>query len=117
MIEDNPEHIELSREYLPSDEFEVVTALSCSEGLDKIKRENFDLVILDYFLPDCDGLSFLKRIRDAGINTRVIIVTAQDSPEISFEARKLGACDYFVKTFRYYKDLRERILESLSEAG
>lgn len=117
MIEDNPEHIELSKEFLPQDEFEVVPALSLSEGLEKIKKEKFDIVILDYFLPDGDGLSFLKHIRDAGIDTRVVLVTAQDSPEVSFEARRLGACDYMVKTFRYYRDLRDRIMESLSEAG
>lgn len=113
MVEDNVEHLDLCKEYLPKDQFIIDAALSSSEALEKLKRNKYDLVVLDYALPDFDGIELLKRMKPLGLNIPIIFTTAYDDAYISFEAMKGGACDYIVKTFHYYKTLKDRILENL----
>jgi len=63
--------------------------------LNTLKKENFDLIISDLQLPDMDGLTFFKRIRNSGIP--FIILTAFGSIEIAVEAIKAGAFDFVSK--------------------
>lgn len=117
MVEDNEEHVELCREYLPETEFNLEVAYDVSEALDKLTSKVYDVVILDYDLPDGDGFDLLRELRDRDVSTRVIFVSGYDDPDLSFEARKLGACDYVVKTFHYYANLRDRIMENITHCS
>ncbi|MFP4546056.1 MAG: response regulator [Methanomassiliicoccales archaeon] len=115
IVDDNPEHIELSREYLSDDCFSVDSATSFEEGLDKLKRGQYDLAVLDYDLHHRTGMDLFDEISRLGIDLKVIFVTGYDDPDLSFEARRKGACDYMVKSFRYFEELGERIKETLEE--
>jgi PAS domain S-box-containing protein len=76
------------------DEAELV-----SEGIGKALSEPFDCILLDYMLPDSDGLEFLKRLKTAGgINVPVVMVTGQGNEGIAVQALRLGAHDYLVKS-------------------
>jgi DNA-binding response OmpR family regulator len=116
MVDDNIEHIRLCREYLPEEEFEFHQALSFADGLNKLQDEEYDLVVLDYDLPDGNGVELFRRMQELGIGGKVILVTGQDDPDLSFEAMRMGASDYMVKTFRYYTELRDRILEIMRDS-
>ena len=61
---------------LQDDGFKVVPASDGEDGLDKIRSENPDLIILDIMLPKKDGLSVLREIRQAEIRTPVLMLTA-----------------------------------------
>lgn len=113
MVEDNVEHLDLCAEYLPKEEFVLDAALTAAEALEKLKRSTYDMIVLDYALPDLDGIELLKRIKLLGLKTPIIFSTAYDDAFLSFEALKNGAKDYVVKSFHYYKTLKERILENL----
>jgi signal transduction histidine kinase/response regulator of citrate/malate metabolism len=76
----------------------VESAFSAKEGIEKIKSFNYDLVFLDYMMPDSDGISFLKKLRDLGIETPVIFVTSQGDEKIASQAILGGASDYIPKT-------------------
>ncbi|MDI1303405.1 MAG: response regulator [bacterium] len=76
----------------------VESAFSAKEGIEKIKSLNYDLVFLDYMMPDSDGISFLKKLRDLGIDTPVIFVTSQGDEKIASQAILGGASDYIPKT-------------------
>jgi signal transduction histidine kinase/CheY-like chemotaxis protein len=76
----------------------VESAFSAKEGIEKIKTFNYDLVFLDYMMPDSDGISFLKKLRDLGIETPVIFVTSQGDEKIASQAILGGASDYIPKT-------------------
>ena len=80
-------------------DYQIETAGSGSEAVNKIKGDDFDLVLLDQKMPDVDGLEVLKEIK--GINDRIIIImmTAYGSIESSVEAMKLGAHDYILKPY------------------
>ncbi|MFE3866610.1 response regulator [Flavobacterium sp. LS2P90] len=76
----------------------VENAFSAKEGIEKIKSFNYDLIFLDYMMPDSDGISFLKKLRDLGIETPVIFVTSQGDEKIASQAILGGASDYIPKT-------------------
>jgi DNA-binding NtrC family response regulator len=77
----------------------VVEAATAAEALDR-HREGADLVLLDYRLPDSDGLDVLRRIRDENADTLVVMLTAHGSVDIAVEAMKQGAFHYATKPFR-----------------
>ena len=64
-----------------------------------LKPEGFDAIILDVMLPDLDGFSLCRRLRDAGNYTPVIMLTARSAPEDRVLGLEAGADDYLVKPF------------------
>jgi two-component system, NtrC family, response regulator HydG len=113
MVDDNVEHIQLCSEFLQKDEFDLDAAYNGGQAIEKLKAKKYDIVILDYKLPDINGIDLLKKVRPLGLNIPIVFVSAMDDADLSFEAMKEGACDYIVKTFQYYSTLRERIIENL----
>jgi PAS domain S-box-containing protein len=95
-------------------ELETVSARTGKECLDQLSREEVSIVILDYSLPDIDGLGVIERIRKAGYDIPVIMVTGQGDEQVAVKAMKGGADDYVVKTQDYLKTLpgvMERAIE------
>jgi two-component system, NtrC family, response regulator AtoC len=78
----------------------VDDAENATEGLDKLSRATYDLVMLDYKLPDMSGLDVLRRIREDDQDIVVLIMTAYSSVENAVEAMRLGAYDYVSKPFK-----------------
>jgi len=77
---------------------QVENAYSAKEAIEKLKSFNYDLIFLDYLMPDSDGISFLKKLSDLGIETPVIFVTSQGDEKIASQAILGGASDYIPKT-------------------
>src|SRR5437868_4499190 len=77
---------------------EVREAKDAVEGLGAMKAEPFDCVLLDYRLPDSDGLSVLREARAAGVGAPVIMLTGQGDEELAVEIMKAGASDYLTKS-------------------
>ena len=91
----------------------AVTA--CANGpcaIEKVGRENFDLILLDYKMPELNGLDTLCAIKDVEVKTPVILMTAYGTTELAIEAMKKGAYDYLVKPFER-KDLNRIVNEAL----
>jgi len=80
-------------------EVSVSSATMGSQGLDIVKSESFDIVILDLNLPVMDGLEVLKRIRSFS-NVPVIILTVRGDEDSQARGLEMGADDYIVKPFR-----------------
>jgi two-component system response regulator DctR len=102
IIEDDPMVIEINRRVVQDcPEFNVVaTAHSGTEGLKVVSRYNPDLVILDIFMPQSNGLDFLKDMRQKGLDMDVIMVTASQDPLHLKEGMRYGVIDYIIKPFR-----------------
>ena len=87
------------RERLEKEGYEVREAASGKEGLDALSAGECDLVLLDYRLPDQDGIEVLKAISRDFPDTLVIMMTAYSTVDSAVEAMKLGAYDYLNKPF------------------
>jgi DNA-binding NtrC family response regulator len=74
--------------------FSVDVALSADDGLNKIEKELFELVLLDIMMPQVSGMELLGIIRERWPNLKVVMVTGYPSIETAVEATKLGALDY-----------------------
>ncbi|MFO8058029.1 MAG: sigma-54 dependent transcriptional regulator [bacterium] len=85
---------------LQKEGYEVESAASGEEALQRIKKDRFDLIICDIMMPRVSGMEVLKRARELYQNAMVIMITAYASPENAVEAMKIGAYDYITKPFQ-----------------
>jgi DNA-binding NtrC family response regulator len=85
----------------PPEAGHVTVARSQREGLAMLDADGADCVLLDYRLPDVDGLSCLRAIRRAHPELPVVMVTGAGSEEVAVEAIQLGAANYLVKHGRW----------------
>ncbi len=115
MVEDNADHTELCREHLSREEFELFVARNGSEALSMVKKRPYDVILLDYLLPDTNGMDLLPRIKEFQPNSLILFVSAVDDPDLSYQAIRAGASDYVIKGFGYFKNLKDRIHEALEE--
>lgn len=97
-------------------EYEIETAGSGKEALDKIEKQKFDLVITDLRMPGIDGLALMNRIRLANPQTRLILITAYGSEQIAAKARSMNVYRYITKPF-VLDELLDTVRESLSGSG
>jgi len=93
---------------------EVSTALTGQESLDLLNSKTIDLVILDFNLPDMNGLDVLAGIKKINPHIPVIFMTGYGSETISIKAFKLGIADYFIKPFDP-KSLVDKVIEIIGE--
>ncbi len=108
LIEDDKELARTLKELLEEEGFVVSLALDGKRGLDKALTEEYELILIDYFLPSLTGLEVLKRIRQEGIKTPVIMLTVVDDTDRKVDCLSLGADDYITKPF-HFKELLARI--------
>jgi DNA-binding NtrC family response regulator len=82
---------------LTEEGFEVATACDGLEAIEAIRKDPYDVVILDIQMPGADGIKVLSETMKLRPNTRVIMVTAFGTVEMAVEAIKLGASEYVMK--------------------
>ena len=92
--------------------FNVDVALSADDGLNRIEKELFELVLLDIMMPQVNGIELLGIIKERWPNLKVVMVTGYPSIETAVEATKLGALDYISKPFTP-AELREKVNQAL----
>ena len=79
--------------------YRVMTAKDGNDGLELVHNQNPDLIILDVMMPRKDGLQACKEIRNAGISTPIILLTARSAEVDRVLGLDLGADDYLAKPF------------------
>ena len=116
LVDDNLDHAQLALRALRA-EGRVETARLGAEALDRLADEPFDLVLLDYRLPDMTGLEVLERIRARKDPPGVFLMTAQGSEEVAIQALKAGALGYVVKNADFGKRLAYEVREWAATRG
>lgn len=99
LVDDEGVYISLLAEQLRADYgFETAVAYSGIEAITTLRsQKHFDVIVLDYKMPDIDGLGVLRWLYEQKNETPVIVLTAAGSEEVVAEAMKLGAYDYLRK--------------------
>ena len=101
VVEDEQKVANALREGLEGDAYEVVVERTGEGAFFRINTEQFDVVLLDLTLPGRDGLEILAAMRERGLKTPVLVLTARDTLQDRVLGLDAGADDYLVKPFAF----------------
>jgi len=101
VIEDELKMADLIKRGLEEEGMEVETAYDGETGAGAAKTGNHDLILLDLGLPGRDGMEVMRELRESGLMTPILILTAQDSTEMKVTGLDTGADDYITKPFAF----------------
>jgi len=99
VVDDEPSIVDAVSKALRYEGYEVNEASSGREALELIALAEPDLVVLDWMLPDIEGIEVGRRLRARGFETAVLFLTAKDGVENKVEALRAGGDDYVTKPF------------------
>ncbi len=99
VVDDDPHILRTLEIMLRDDGYEVTTASSAEEALERLAQRSVSIALIDLMLPGMGGAELLRRIRDQHRNVESVIITAHGSIETAVEAMKEGAFDYLTKPF------------------
>ena len=114
VVEDDQDIRELLVETLKRSDFEVDTAENGKKGLEKFRKQNFDLIVTDIRMPVMDGLKMLKKIKKEDTKMPIVVITAYPSVDSAVECLVEGADDYLVKPVKL-DDLNVKIKKALEK--
>ncbi len=113
IVEDDRKLIEALSKKLTKSGFDVVLAYNGKEGLERIKFQKPNLVLLDIMMPVMDGITMLKELRKTDKETPVIILSNLSGDDKLSEALASGSYEYLVKTNYSLEDLVKKIKKVL----
>ena len=99
VVDDEPSIVDAVATALRYEGYAVEEAKTGREALSAVARFEPDLVVLDWMLPDIEGIEVGRRLRERGLKTAVLFLTAKDATENKVEALRAGGDDYVTKPF------------------
>ncbi len=97
IVEDDNELGQLFRKVLEKNGYETVNACDGIDALNKLETEYVDLIISDIMMPNMDGYELVRELREANIDTPILMITAKDSFQDMQTGFGVGSDDYMVK--------------------
>jgi DNA-binding response OmpR family regulator len=101
VVEDEQKVANALREGLEGERYDVVVERTGEAAFFRLNTEDFDAILLDLTLPGRDGLQILKAVRERGLKTPVLVLTARDTVQDRVAGLDSGADDYLVKPFAF----------------
>ena len=101
VVEDEQKVANALREGLEGERFEVIVERTGEGAFFRVNTESFDVILLDLTLPGRDGLEILQALRQRGVKTPVLVLTARDSLQDRVSGLDTGADDYLIKPFAF----------------
>ncbi len=108
LVDDEERFLLTTKKLLSKKGYEVFTASSGAEALEKLKKQNIHVVILDVKMPEMDGMETLKKIKKHFPLVEVIMLTGHATVESAVDGLRSGAIDYLMKP----ADIKELIEKS-----
>jgi DNA-binding response OmpR family regulator len=104
----------LSRKLI-TEGFEVVVVNDGQQALDRLKKEKFDLLLIDLTMPDVDGFQVLSEAQKMDLKMPILVMSNLSQPEDKKRAKDLGAWNYIVKGNVNTKDIVEEVRQCIIE--
>jgi two-component system, OmpR family, copper resistance phosphate regulon response regulator CusR len=101
LVEDDPELAAVISDGLHNQRIDTVIARDFSEGGERALLGSFDVMLFDVMLPGGSGFDLCRRIRDRGMTTPILMLTARDAVEDRVRGLEAGADDYLTKPFAF----------------
>jgi DNA-binding response OmpR family regulator len=101
VVEDEQKVAEALRDGLQEEHYEVVVERTGEGAFFRVNTENYDVILLDLTLPGRDGIEILRALRQRGLKTPVLVLTARDTLQDRVTGLDSGADDYLVKPFAF----------------
>ena len=111
MVDDEKGFVQVLAKRLAKRDIQTTQAFSGTQGIQMLRRSDFDVAVLDLKLEDMDGIEILKIFKKMDPHMPVIMLTGHGSEKASIEGMRYGACDYLTKPH----DLAE-LVEKIHEA-
>ena len=118
LVEDSDEHADIVTRALTGAKkgVTVVRAMTVKEAMLHAALKHFDIAVVDYRLPDGDGIDLLDSLRAQSPGLPVLFLTAHGTEEVAMQAMSRGAADYLVKGPRYQRELPQRVEDVLARS-
>jgi DNA-binding NtrC family response regulator len=100
VVDDDVQGLASTQKILQHAGYIAETAVDGQAAIERVRKEDFDLVISDVRMPRMTGLEFLSALRHSGKDTPVVLMTAYGRVEDAVWAMKLGAVDFLTKPFK-----------------
>lgn len=113
IVDDDASVVSLLKDLLKGDDVTITTAPDGAQGWEKIKAEKFDLLICDVWMPRMNGLELLSKVRTLAEPPSIIVMSADDTPEVLLNAARQQAHQFVSKPFKAMEML-ELVRETLS---
>jgi PAS domain S-box-containing protein len=116
IVEDSPEDAEVFKRYLERDpgNFSCTIATTGEAGLERLRTDAFSCVLLDYNLPDLNGLEFLEALGSDGPPCAVIVLTGVGDESLAMTSVQAGAEDYLTKSYLTSERLRRSVENAIA---
>ena len=101
VVEDEQKVSNALREGLEDEEYQVTVERTGEGAFFRVNTETFDIILLDLGLPGRDGIEILSALRNRGLRTPVLVLTARDSIQDRVHGLDTGADDYLIKPFAF----------------
>jgi len=101
IVDDELQMAEALQRGLEREGYSTLLAYDGERALDLARTVDHDLLVLDWMLPKVDGSEVARRLREAGIGTPILMLTARDAPPDVVEGLDCGADDYLIKPFAF----------------
>ena len=114
IIDDETEILNMLSRYLNrTGNYDVTTYTNPVVGVDSLKNNNYDLILLDIMMPQMNGLDALEKIKDINPTQKVVMMTAYSTLDKVLKSHKEGATNYVMKPFDSLSALETKILNEL----
>jgi len=120
LVDDDIELLDIARILLnqKDPDLEIVISSSVKEALEKLEKEEFDIIISDYMMPDSSGLDMLEALRAGGDEIGFIVWTGHSNEEVAIKSLNLGADHYILKGDDYKEQLSaiKEVIQKVTKA-
>jgi len=106
VVDDEPDIRELIKDILDDEGYHVTTAENGETARLALSQHSPDLILLDIWMPDIDGITLLKEFKQHDVNLAIVMMSGHGTIETAVEATRLGACDFIEKPLSMAKLLR-----------